>query len=207
MYFSKVLLTWPQCRNPYEWHRAIWKIFPEKSEDDRDFLFTCLDRRQGRNMPIILLSNEKPRWQISEAVSLLDEPKSLADLSFKVGQMLRFKLTANPTKILTEQNDEKRKIRVPLIKEDQQAAWLKRKLDGIVTIKKVVVQNEAPLYFNRKGKAGKIVPVSFEGILRVDNSEMFINELYQKRDKDGNYCAGIGPAKAFGCGLMLVRRV
>lgn len=198
MYLSKILLLWPACRNPYEWHRAIWKLFPAKAEEDnRDFLFACIDRRPGKNISAILLSNEKPERQSSEEIALVDESKSLADLSFKVGQVIRFRLTANPTKVLTEQNAEKRKIRVPLIKEEQQVGWLKRKFDCIASIESVVIQNETPLYFNRKGKGGKVVPVNFEGILKVIDSEKF------KED----YFSGIGPAKAFGCGLMLVRRV
>ena len=160
-------------------------------------LFACLDRRSGRNISAILLSSEKPKRQSSEEIALVGESKSLVDLWFKAGQVLRFKLTANPTKVLTEQNAEKRKIRVPLIKEDQQVGWLKRKLDGIASIESVVVQNETPLYFSRKGNGGKIVPVNFEGILKVIDSEKF-KEIY---------FSGIGPAKAFGCGLMLVRRV
>jgi len=39
--------------------------------------------------------------------------------------------------------------------------------------------------------------IDFSGVLTVDNPERFIESLK----------AGIGPAKAFGCGLMLVRRV
>lgn len=197
MYLSKIVFSWPACRNPYEWHRSIWKLFPEKSkDDDRDFLFTCLDRRSGRNVSAILLSKGEPKYRSGEEIELVGESKSLADLCFKSGQVLRFKLIANPTKVLTEQNAEKRKIRVPLIKEEQQVLWLKRKLDGIAVLESIVTQNETPLYFNRKGKGGKIVPVNFEGILKVIDSEKF-KEIY---------LSGIGPAKAFGCGLMLVRR-
>ncbi len=39
--------------------------------------------------------------------------------------------------------------------------------------------------------------LDFEGILTVENTNEFTRMLF----------AGIGPAKAFGCGLMLVRRI
>ena len=110
MYLSKIVFSWPACRNPYEWHRSIWKLFPEKSKDDgRGFLFTCLDRRSGRNVSAILLSKGEPKYRSGEEIELVGESKSLADLCFKLGQVLRFKLIANPTKVLTEQNTEKGK--------------------------------------------------------------------------------------------------
>jgi CRISPR-associated protein Cas6/Cse3/CasE subtype I-E len=135
------------------------------------------------------------------------ESKSLSSLLFKQGQLLRFRLTANPTKVLTEQNEEKRKIRVPLIKPAQQEDWLKRKLDGFAVIETVMPRNEAPLYFNQKCRGGKIVPVNFEGILRVVNPEKFKEQIYEEYNEKGEYIAGIGHAKAFGCGLMLVRKI
>jgi CRISPR system Cascade subunit CasE len=75
------------------------------------------------------------------------------------------------------------------------------------TYHSVICQNESPLYFNRNGKAGKIVPVGFEDVLKVIDPDKFKEQIYEKYDNNGKYIAGIGPAKAFGCGLMLVKRV
>lgn len=207
MYLSKIVLTWTACRNPYEWHQKIWQLFPNHPESKRNFLFSCIDRQSGRNISALLFSTEEPERIKSEEITLLGESKSLADLSFKQGQMLRFRLTANPTKVVTEQTEEKRKIRVPLIKREQQEDWLKRKLDGLVVIESVISQNEVPLYFNQKGRGGKIVPVTFEGVLKVVDPEKFKEQIYKKYNEKGEYIAGIGPAKAFGCGLMLVRKI
>jgi CRISPR system Cascade subunit CasE len=41
------------------------------------------------------------------------------------------------------------------------------------------------------------VPVTFEGLLRVTDGNAFVSLLKN----------GLGPAKAFGCGLMLVKRI
>ena len=50
----------------------------------------------------------------------------------------------------------------------------------------------------KKGKTAGFSSVDFDGILEITDPKTFINKcLY----------TGIGPAKAFGCGLMLVRRV
>ena len=207
MYLSKATLKWPACRNPYQWHRSIWHLFPDRKENKRDYQFACLMTRTEKDISILLLSKEKPNHLRTSEIEFLGEPKSLADLSFKEGQILGFKLTANPAKVLTEDTEEKRKIRVPFIKSEQQETWLQRKLYGMAEIETIICQNESPLYFNRNGKAGKIVPVSFEGTLKVIEPDKFIEQIYEKYDQNGKYIAGIGPAKAFGCGLMLVKRV
>ena len=49
----------------------------------------------------------------------------------------------------------------------------------------------------KKGKAAGFSSVDFEGEIEVIDASQFIETLFR----------GIGPAKAFGCGLMLVRRI
>lgn len=207
MYLSKIVLSWPICRNPYQWHQSIWRLFSNQPKSKRNFLFSCIDHRTGRDISALLFSIEKPERIQSTEIKIDGEPKSLANLSFKQGQLLSFRLTANPTKVITEQTNEERKIRVPLIKREQQEDWLKRKLDGLAVIENVIPQNEPPLYFNQKNRGGKIVPVTFEGVLTVVNPERFKEQIYEKYNEKGEYIAGIGPAKAFGCGLMMVRRI
>lgn len=207
MYLSKAILKWPSCRNPYQWHRIIWHLFPNREEDKRDYQFSCLKSRSEKNIPILLLSKVKPNPIKTSEIEVSGESKSLDRLLFNQDQRLGFRLTANPTKVLTEDTEEKRKIRVPFIKSEEQITWLRRKLDGLANLETVVPQNESPLYFNRNGKAGKIVPVTFEGILKVVEPEKLKQQLYEKYDNNGKYIAGLGPAKAFGCGLMLVKRV
>ena len=53
------------------------------------------------------------------------------------------------------------------------------------------------LCFRKRSIAGKIVTVSFTGFLQVEDPDELV----------GRICDGIGPAKAFGCGLLSVARV
>jgi len=122
-------------------------------------------------------------------------------VNFQVGQRLVFQLLANPTKCISDKQNKvnkknQGKCRVPLIKEEDQSVWLHRKLAGAVTIDELNIRNQTPLYFRKGNRAGKVVPVSFEGIIEVRDVEK-VNDIWRK---------GIGPAKAFGCGLLLVRR-
>ena len=87
-------------------------------------------------------------------------------------------------------------MRVPLLLEEQQLAWLERKLQGFAQLETLIVQPEPILYFRKpkEGRTGKIQTVIFDGILTVTDTESFDRQLKQ----------GIGPAKAFGCGLLSV---
>ena len=50
---------------------------------------------------------------------------------------------------------------------------------------------------SKKGRSAGFSSVDFEGEIEVSNPALFVEALF----------TGIGPAKAFGCGLMLVRRI
>ena len=119
------------------------------------------------------------------------------------GQRLAFVLTANPIKTIVDaQLDAKLgkqsgKCRVPLIKEEEQRQWLLRKLADAGTVEAVSVLPHAPTYFRKGSRGGKLVTVTFEGVLNVTNPDCLVGFLEN----------GIGPAKAFGCGLLLVRRI
>jgi CRISPR system Cascade subunit CasE len=89
-----------------------------------------------------------------------------------------------------------KKCRVPLIQEREQKDWLERKLNTFCTIEALAANRELPLYF-RKGKesrTGKIQSILFDGILRVNDPDSFLVTITR----------GIGPAKAFGCGLLSI---
>ncbi|EMR12520.1 Cse3 family CRISPR-associated protein [Methylophaga lonarensis MPL] len=199
MYLSKVKLNWAQAKNPYEQHRALWLLFPDRSEDSRDFLFRVEKYVKGQGADVIVQSQWQP--QPSDAVELLATRE--LHLSLQAGQRLRFRLRANPIKsIKDERKGEqikngrlyKRSVRVPLIHEDQQKSWLARKLSDAVLLHTVTIQPELPLNFRKQKeqRSGKIQPVLFEGIFTVKSPEALLKLMNE----------GIGPAKSFGCGLL-----
>jgi CRISPR system Cascade subunit CasE len=111
-------------------------------------------------------------------------------------------LVANPVKTISDERGRRntkgdiKKCRVPLICEEEQRAWLERKLNDRAQIETVIIDPKLSLNF-RKGKghtAGKIQPLRFQVILTINQASAF-EELV---------VAGIGPAKAFGCGLISI---
>lgn len=192
MYLTKCLLKSRRPLNPYEIHRKIWSLFPDRPQADRDFLFRVEKSSQGRGM-ILLQSAHAPIHENAEKIILLDQ-KELC-YSFKTGMGLRFLLTANPTKRIRDiggKSGNQGKCRVPLTDDDEIKAWLLRRMSDAAQVHEVLLAQKEVLYFRKQGRSGKVATVTYSGLLSVADSDRFY-DLVEK---------GIGPAKAFGCGLL-----
>lgn len=198
MYLSKVLLTGEQFRNPYQIHKALWESFVNTSEQTRDFLFR-VEQRSTRQTQILMQSQRPPE---NEAKSLRLLASKCFDLKFSEGSQLRFLLAANPIKTIADEQGRTnnkgvvKKCRVPLIKEEEQITWLKRKLEKAALIKTVEIEKQLPLHFRKGGRPGKIQRYTFTGEMEVTDADSLIKLVE----------LGVGPAKAFGCGLVSLAR-
>lgn len=207
MFLSRVEIPWESARNPYNLHRQLWRLFPGEKKETRHngeelrqgFLFRIENNLTGRPARLLVQS-----WRAPDNASGLMvigtreiHPQPIA------GQRLAFLLTANPVKTIADtQRDvkpEKKsdKCRVPLIKEEDQREWLTRKLVTAGEIEAANALPHTPIYFRKGNRGGKLATVTFEGVLRVSDP-MKLTELIEN---------GVGPAKGFGCGLLLVRRI
>lgn len=196
MYLSKILITGLACRNSYEIHRALWKLFPADAEAARDFLFR-VERSDRNHAEVLMQSDRQPEISTNGARILASKEYPL---SFQVGQCLRFLLVANPVKTINDEmgrkdvEGETKKCRVPLIREDEQRTWITRKYENAASFESLIIDPVFPLRFrkSKENRAGKIQPVKFQGVLTVEKPEAMIELVH----------SGIGPAKAFGCGLL-----
>ena len=207
MFLSRVEIPWQMARNPYDLHRQLWRLFPGEERECRSndaearqgFLFRVEDRRTGQPARLIVQSRSAPEptngLVISGSREFSPQPQP--------GQRLAFILTANPVKTISDaQRDAKpgkqsEKCRVPLIKDEDRSLWLARKLAGTATIEANNILPHAPLHFRKGNRGGKLVTVTFDGILQVSDPLRLVSLIEN----------GIGPAKAFGCGLLLMRRI
>lgn len=198
MHLSRLLLTGDHLHNPYEIHRALWQAFPSDPGQARDFLFR-IEEHEARQVQVLLQSQRMP--EVREENAQLLATKTF-DLSLPEGSHLRFLLIANPVKTIADEQGrlnnkgEVKKCRVPLIKEDEQIEWLKRKLGDVALANGLEIEKQAPVYFRKNHRRGKIQPFAFKGSLQIRDSKLF-EDLIQR---------GIGPAKAFGCGLLSLAR-
>lgn len=207
MFLSRVEIPWEFARNPYNFHRQLWRLFPGEERETRSngeesrqgFLFRIEDNPTGRPARLLVQSRRAP--EAASGVVLVGtreiQPQPVS------GQRLAFLLTANPVKTIADaQRDAKpsknsEKCRVPLIKEEDQREWIARKLASACEIEAANVLPHAPIYFRKGNRGGKLVTATFEGVMRVRNPDILVTTMEN----------GIGPAKGFGCGLLLVRRL
>jgi CRISPR system Cascade subunit CasE len=144
-------------------------------------------------------ASENPAWKSLDAV--YDQ--------LQVGQTLRFRLRANPTRKIctkTGPDDKKRNgKRVPLRTDEQRLSWLQRKgasggFELIQVRSSLIVPNTrvAPESRSRGTRSATgtltFASVLFEGELRITDPGRFRQTLEN----------GIGAAKAYGFGLLSV---
>jgi CRISPR system Cascade subunit CasE len=228
MFLSKLNLN-PRDRHvrsdiarPYEMHKTLWNRFPTLRRDqttsknlDR-ILFRVDSDRHGANPFVLVQSEIEPDWTSLPSGYQAEPIKSL-EPSFAVGQRLRFRLRANPTKKTgsaskTERLAGARKNgkRVALVHENDQIAWLldKGEQGGFnipgqwrhensvkVPDFRVDVVPEGWIRCGKEGhRDGEFLAVRFDGILVVTDADTFRQTLHQ----------GIGSAKGFGFGLLSI---
>ncbi|MCY4112652.1 MAG: type I-E CRISPR-associated protein Cas6/Cse3/CasE [Chloroflexi bacterium] len=227
MYLSRLALD-PRDRgvrrdlaDVYQMHRTIMSAFPQVEEPGQARTRLAVlyrvdaDRRTGR-VVLLVQSKLKPDWDclpagyLADGVGELSNPatKSVAAAwaALRAGQTLRFRLRANPTKKIDTKSgpDGRRRHgrRVDLRTEAQQIDWLARRAEragfGLLP---VLSDSDVPAVrvgagekLLGKGRRLTLVGVRFEGLLQIEDLDRFRRALEE----------GIGPGKAFGCGLMSV---
>jgi CRISPR system Cascade subunit CasE len=199
----------------YAEHKLIWQLFSESS-DTRDFLFR---REQQGHWPFFyVLSRREP----ADTKSLWDIESRLFRPRLASGERLAFVLRANPVRvrkisddpaIKTRRRDDMvadlkkrrypdRQQRPPMaaIVHEAGAEWLVERAERCgFEIESVHADGyrQHRLYKPGADKPIMMSTLEFNGVLRVLHVERFVETLHH----------GIGPAKAFGCGLLLVRRI
>lgn len=196
----------------YAWHKKIWECFPGRGQDKRCFL-SRIDTLEGAYR-LWLLSALKPvcpDWCPEEDFSL----KKISS-SFLSHRYYAFDLKANPVKSLTQRDacgQRKRGKRIPLTDPQELKAWLVRKgqarrldptsgqeISGgfrIVEENPLEISPMEESHFVRKGDAAYHGGVRYRGVLEVTDREQFVRTYHE----------GIGSAKGFGFGLLLLSPV
>lgn len=189
MYFSQFEIAPEYGRNPYNLHKLLWRAFPDRSEAKRDFLFRVDWPRHRAPIIVLVQSHIEPTVLNQPAIRLLRSKP--VNPVLENDMVLRFALCANPSKRLKDDSHR----RIALYKEEEQLAWLERKLKPAAQVLESQVNTFRTLYFSKpekRGNGGHCVG----GVLRVKDADQ-IFQLLQ---------TGIGSAKSFGCGLLTLAR-
>jgi len=204
----------------YSNHQLLWKMF--QSAQDRPFLFRQETEREQlsltdttRSLPLFYVLSS----QIPEPVpGLLKADCKSFQPALEPGQRLIFRLRANPTVARKRANGERSGRHDVLMDAKTQckalggdspgtieekmhraaSTWLEERAakGGFKLDFTPQVTGYRQHYLKRKGSDIRFSSVDFEGALTVSDPARFIETLF----------TGLGRSKAFGCGLMMVRR-
>lgn len=207
MFLSRVKLDYRKnatmiaLNNPQKFHGAIEDSIVNKRERN---LWRIDELSTG--VWLIILSQEKPN------LISIDKQFGFGDKSFETkpydalleritdGSIWHFKLVANPT-ISVNQDGSRGKVQAHISQKYQQE-WLvhKANLNGfIVDENQFMITSKQWIHFckehNPKAKVS-LLSVTFEGMLTVTDTELFIKALTN----------GVGRGKAYGMGMLTVVR-
>jgi CRISPR system Cascade subunit CasE len=187
-----------RLRDCYDWHQAVWKAFPGRDRERREFLTRLDQRREGFRLLIISpMEPTRPEWCPPDAASWKTKP---IPETYFTRRQYAFQLCANPTKKIASKADgtvTKNGRRVPLGKREELVEWIKRKGDqGGFAVDEATLRtySRGREYFKKNGQDGLHSAVEFEGVLTVTDPAKF-HETFRR---------GIGSAKAFGFGLLVI---
>lgn len=210
LYLSRLSLDLRQhqvlrdLQDPFELHRTVLNAF-DCARRDAGVLHR-LETHPHLGFPLLLIqSHRNPDWTFLKRSHYIlpsnhvDNWNTLAVKTFRPcfseGQVLRFRIRANPT--LKKARDGRHSNRVPLLTRPQQEAWLERraKLNGFELVNVEVSDSRTETASARPAGSCRTITlysVQYDGLLRVEEPTRLFAAV---RD-------GVGPSKAFGCGLL-----
>ncbi len=204
-------------------HRLVWSLFADDPDRRRDFLWREDGGSAWQRRTLLVLSSREP----VDAHRLFDVETKPFEPALAPGQRLRFRLRASPGAAEATPHGQRGKRIDPLALALRGLAKDERARDRDAVTQRVATEwlarqgtsagfrlAEAPDDNGRPrpalradGDAWRVLaregakPVRFssldlEGLIEVDDPAVFLSALAR----------GFGRAKAFGCGLMLIRR-
>ncbi|VGO07100.1 CRISPR-associated protein, Cse3 family [plant metagenome] len=197
----------------YRDHALVWRLFPGDGAE-RDFVFRRGTDQDGRDVYYVV--SQRPPQSVPGLLTVQSKPYAPA---LEEGEMLRFELRANPT--VTRRNaDGTRGQRHDVLMnakakalaqgasvqkriEEMDAAglrWLQERAAtwGIsVAENSVLVSAYTQHTLRHRQRNMTFSSLDYTGVAQVENPVLLAKALTQ----------GVGHAKAFGCGLLLVRRI
>jgi CRISPR system Cascade subunit CasE len=210
MYLSQLILNDRDRKvrhdlsNIHNLHRSIMHAFPNiaplaEAEQKRVRAnWQILFRLEPDSNVLLVQSELEPDWGKLPLTYLTQQqckPYQLEIKQFPVDRLLRFRLKANPSK-----RDRETKKTVGLYYQPDQEAWLGRQAaQHGFSVEELEIFPAANLWGTKeKGQPQiKIHTALFQGVLKVQDPDLFVKAVRQ----------GIGKGKSYGCGLLSLSKL
>lgn len=204
--------------DPYGQHQALWKLFEvakEERTDRAEFLFRAESKD---HLPVFYLLSQR---QPCDSAGLWHIESRPYHPDIQIGDRLAFKLRVNP--VVTRAGEmgsrskrhdvvmdakhqmnwknlpEGRRPTLACLAQKAGETWLRARAErlGCKFDDATLRADGYQTWRKHSAKSIELSMLDLEGYLTVADPTTFIDAL----------CKGVGPAKGFGCGLLLVRRV
>jgi CRISPR system Cascade subunit CasE len=221
--FSRVIphedLGWSQMEkltrlDPYGQHQAVWQLFDLPADAARTGSAFLFRHEWHGDLPVFYILSCNPPQDREGLWDIQSKPYTP---QLEEGDRLHFKLRVNP--VVTRNGrrhdvvmDAKQRLRWKELGFDERpplntlayeagTAWLVGRAEKhgfAVAPANLLVDGYRPHAVHHRGRTPiRFSTLDFSGVLTVADPETFLDTLYR----------GIGHAKGFGCGLLLVKRV
>ena len=224
MYLSKIEFSpaYPEemvnilAKGIFSEHQMIWNLFEEDKSIKRDFLYR---RDDSQSLPFYyLLSAREP---VQNDVRFHIQTQAY-NPHLKKGDELHFSLRANAVKTITAKTNAKKIRRRDIVEykvdEYKKTSATERPASSVIRyeagkewleqqgkrcgfeIRHLMVENHQYYQFKKPGDRNQrqFTSLDFLGQIKIIEPEKFIRQVLFN---------GLGRAKAYGCGLFLVRRI
>jgi len=216
MYFSKAVLRRSAMRDKkyldvlngaYAAHELVWSLFHDGPERTRDFLYRW---NLESEVPTLFTVSHRPPG--SSAVFDIQTTSYAPQLSS--GDLFEFNILGNS--VVKRRNDKNQQTRHDVVLEyklqnkikcDAEASlvagrsWLDRQSERfgfrVHDLGFKVNQHQTRTFRKRKGQEVTLSTLDFEGVLECVDPKGLEDALFN----------GVGPAKGYGCGLLMLRRL
>ena len=197
LYYSRLQLnpTHPQviadARNPYNLHHVTASPFTGRHPE----LCRVLWRLDGSQ--VLIQSTQPPNsWDtVLQRDGYLDAPPETKALNvqLRAGQVFAFRLLANPARRVKSHPDAKAPV-LALETPEEREQWLKGHLErsGMRLLASQETSRQVVSFRKRDDHRVTLARVLYDGFLAIENPETASAAI----------AAGIGRAKAFGCGML-----
>lgn len=205
MYLTKITLNL-RCErarrdlaNPYEMHRTLSWAVAEALQERRERLLWRVEPYRLTPPVVLVQTLTRPDWskvfaRFPDYGELDPTSPKFFDPEFREGQVLRFRLRANPTVKRLEK-------RYALQSVEEKMEWLGRKLElAGAKVLRAMITGETRIRARKSATSDApfivIHAVLYEGLLQVVDPARLKEALAR----------GIGPAKGLGMGLLSLAR-
>ena len=204
MYLTKIRLERSNpgyrasVRDAQRMHRLVTGLF-NVARKDADILYRCYIN--GVYMDLYIYSGIKvDQERILPGMHLVGERNMSEWLnSLKSGDIYEYQILTSPFKKVAEEGAKNSRRRILRIQEDR-IVWLQKKAEqnGFTVLSAVETPSERINAVHPDDKGGQLLSdvYCYTGALRINDADMFRNAV----------CHGIGPGKAYGLGMILLKR-